>query len=78
MRRLILVEPKGFMLNTTNGPKVSEGDYVYQIWLPLFSKLFSINENIVRIKTGKTAPENTTESKVKLYHSHKNIAECHS
>ncbi|KAG1179359.1 hypothetical protein G6F70_001127 [Rhizopus microsporus] len=48
---LILVESKEFMLNTTNFSKVSEEDYVYQIWLPLFSKLFNINKSIVGIKT---------------------------
>jgi hypothetical protein len=63
---LILVESKEFMLNTTNALKVSERDYVYQIWLPLLSKLFNINKNIVRIKTGETVPENTTKSKATL------------
>ncbi|CAO3674306.1 unnamed protein product [Rhizopus microsporus] len=75
---LILVESKEFMLNTTNFSKVSEEDYVYQIWLPLFSKLFNINKSIVGIKTGKTISEDTTVSKAKLYHSHKNIVECRS
>lgn len=70
---LILVESKEFMLNTTNALKISERDYVYQIWLPLFSKLFNINKNIVRIKTGETVPENTTESKADLYHDHTNV-----
>ncbi|KAL7320744.1 hypothetical protein PS15m_000604 [Mucor circinelloides] len=31
------------MLNITNASKISGPDYVYQIWLPLFSKLFNIN-----------------------------------
>ncbi|KAG2201163.1 hypothetical protein INT46_007630 [Mucor plumbeus] len=70
---LILVESKEFMLNTINALKVSERDYVYQIWLPLLSKLFNINKNIVRIKTGETVPENTTESKATLYRNHTNI-----
>jgi hypothetical protein len=70
---LILVESKEFMLNTKNASKISERDYDYQIWLPLLSKLFDINKNIVRIKTGETVPENTTESKANLYHDHANI-----
>ncbi|RCI00033.1 hypothetical protein CU098_011454, partial [Rhizopus stolonifer] len=32
---LILVESKEFLLNARNALKVSERDYVYQIWLPL-------------------------------------------
>ncbi|KAI9485921.1 MAG: hypothetical protein EXX96DRAFT_604174 [Benjaminiella poitrasii] len=43
---LNLVESKEFMLNTANALKISEGDYVYQVWLPLLSKLFNINKNI--------------------------------
>lgn len=70
---LILVESKEFMPNTTNASKVSERDYVYQIWLPLLGKLCGINKSIIRIKTGETVPENTTAFKAKLYHNHVNI-----
>ncbi|KAG2204323.1 hypothetical protein INT47_009365 [Mucor saturninus] len=70
---LFLVESKDFMLNTRNSSKISERDYIYQIWLPLLSKLCNINKNIVRIKTGETVSENTTVSKANLYHNHTNI-----
>ncbi|KAG2204295.1 hypothetical protein INT47_009337 [Mucor saturninus] len=70
---LILVESKEFMLNTRNTSKISERDYIYQIWLPLLSKLYNINKNIVRIKTGETVTENTIESKANLYYNHTNI-----
>ncbi|KAI7889040.1 uncharacterized protein EV154DRAFT_515649 [Mucor mucedo] len=61
------------MLDTRNASKISERDYIYQIWLPLLSKLYNINKNIVRIKTGETVSENTTESKANLYYNHTNI-----
>ena len=38
-----------------------------------WQKSFNINKNIVRIKTGETVPENTMESKARLYHDYVNI-----
>ncbi|KAI8085920.1 uncharacterized protein B0P05DRAFT_433671, partial [Gilbertella persicaria] len=48
---LILVESKEFLLNARNALKVSERDYVYQIWLPLLTKLYYNHANIIGFKT---------------------------
>ncbi|CEG69827.1 hypothetical protein RMATCC62417_05831 [Rhizopus microsporus] len=62
-----LLESKSFILNKSNASKVAERDYLYQLWSSLFTKLFSIHGNIIRIKTSETVPDNTTISKMKLY-----------
>lgn len=46
------VNSKRFMLNHDNRSKISERDFVYQLWLPVFSKTFSINKEVIRIKVG--------------------------
>ncbi|CEJ05244.1 hypothetical protein RMCBS344292_19189 [Rhizopus microsporus] len=62
-----LIESKNFILNKSNASKVAERDYLYQLWSSLFTKLFNIHGNIIRIKTSETVPGNTTISKIKLY-----------
>ncbi|CAO3663322.1 unnamed protein product [Rhizopus stolonifer] len=62
-----LLESKNFILNKSNASKVAERDYLYQLWSSLFTKLFNIHGNIIRIKTSETVPDNTTISKMKLY-----------
>jgi hypothetical protein len=56
-----------FMLDTNNESKVSERDYLYQLWLPIFRNLFNINNSTVRIKTGETVLEGSSEAKAALY-----------
>lgn len=46
---------------------VSERDFAYQLWLPLFDKLFFINSNIIRIKASGTRLAGATASKEELY-----------
>jgi hypothetical protein len=58
---------KEFMLDINNESKVSERDYLYQLWLPIFRNLFNINNSTVRIKTGETVLEGSSEAKAALY-----------
>lgn len=53
--------------------KVSEVDYLTGIWVPVFKALFAINNNLIRIKTGETVPEDSTEGKATLYDDLDNI-----
>jgi hypothetical protein len=66
------IESKQFMFDETNSKKLSERDFAYQLWLPLLSKLFFIN-NIVRIKVGETVLAGTSFSKSLLYHDAENV-----
>jgi hypothetical protein len=54
-------------LDNKNTSKVSEGNCVFQPWLPVFNALFNINKNIVRIKTGETVLEGSSEAKAVFY-----------
>lgn len=61
------------MLSQENGAKISERDFTYQLWLPIFQKVFHVNSEIVRIKVGETVLSESTESKVSSYSSSRNI-----
>ncbi|KAI8366235.1 hypothetical protein BD560DRAFT_425011 [Blakeslea trispora] len=52
---LFQIESKQFMLSQNN----SERDYVYQLWFPVLTKLFFIN-NVIRIKTKEIVLAGTT------------------
>lgn len=45
--------------------KFTEGDYTYQIWLPLIKKLFNINgdNSNVRLKVAESVLDNSTDDK---------------
>lgn len=62
-----LHQANSFMLDKRNESKVSERDYLYQLWLPIFRSLFNINNNTVRIKTGETVLQGSSEAKAALY-----------
>ncbi|KAG0743011.1 hypothetical protein G6F62_012610 [Rhizopus arrhizus] len=54
------------MFNENNSNKISERDYAYQLWIPILTKLFFIND-MVRIKIGETVLAGTTIAKSLLY-----------
>ncbi|KAG0951792.1 hypothetical protein G6F57_002861 [Rhizopus arrhizus] len=58
-------ESKQF-INENNSNKISERDYAYQLWIPILTKLFFIND-MVRIKIGETVLAGTTIAKSLLY-----------
>lgn len=65
---------KQFFLNPQNPMKLTERDYESQIWVPLFTKLFSIKKIfLVRIKAGESVPEESTKKKAEQYGTDKNV-----
>ncbi|KAI7899835.1 uncharacterized protein BX663DRAFT_519662 [Cokeromyces recurvatus] len=70
---IYLVDSRRFMLNQENRAKISERDFTYQLWLPIFQKIFHINDEIIRIKVGETVLSESTESKASIYTSSSNI-----
>ena len=62
---LFQIESKQF-INENNSNKISERDYAYQLWIPILTKLFFIND-MVRIKIGETVLAGTTIAKSLLY-----------
>ncbi|KAI7870102.1 uncharacterized protein EV154DRAFT_607626 [Mucor mucedo] len=70
---IYLLDSKQFMLNKNNKAKISERDFSYQLWLPIFQKVFHINNEIIRIKVGETVLSESTESKASVYTDSRNI-----
>ncbi|RCH98228.1 hypothetical protein CU097_006236 [Rhizopus azygosporus] len=70
---LYLIDANKFILDASNNTKVSERYFAYQTWLPLLKKLFHINNDLVRLKAGKTVMSGSTYSKSDLYANHENI-----
>jgi hypothetical protein len=64
---LYLLNSSQFLLDPANQRKVSERDFAYLIWLPLFKRLFCMNDNFVRIKVGETVLCDSTSCKSILY-----------
>ncbi|CAO3655131.1 unnamed protein product [Mucor hiemalis] len=62
-----LHKANSFMLDKRYESKVSERDYLYQLWLPIFRSLFNINNNTVGIKTNETVLQGSSEAKAALY-----------
>ncbi|KAI7894390.1 uncharacterized protein EV154DRAFT_578680, partial [Mucor mucedo] len=67
---LYLLDINRFILDPVNHAKVSQRDFAYQLWLPLFKKLLYINNSLVRIKVGETVLSGFTSSKADLYSNH--------
>jgi hypothetical protein len=56
-----------------NPAKIFERDFSYQLWLPIFRKIFRINDEVIRIKVGETVLSVSTESKASIYSNSSNI-----
>jgi hypothetical protein len=71
--RVILetVNEQKYLLQPTT--QVTERDYSYNIWLPLLRKLFAINDNVVRLKSGKSALSHWTTEKQEIYLDQKSV-----
>lgn len=63
------IENNQFLMMTENADKNSEDDYSNQVWVPVFKALFSIHDNLIRLKTGETVPDDSTNGKATLYDS---------
>lgn len=69
---LFQIESKKFMFDEKDSGKISERDFAYQLWLPVLTKLFFIN-NMVRLKVGETVLAGTTLAKSSLYQDLDNV-----
>lgn len=53
--------------------KVTERDYLYNVWLPLPRKLFSISGNLIRLKFDESALSHSTTEKQDIYSEEKGV-----
>ncbi|KAL0088619.1 hypothetical protein F4703DRAFT_1847406 [Phycomyces blakesleeanus] len=67
------LDSKQFIINPKDATKVTEKDYESQIWIPLFTRLFNIKNNNIRIKSGESVPPESTKKKAEQYGTDKNI-----
>lgn len=70
---LDIYENNQTLLNPLSQRKITEYDYILNIWGPLFKKIFSINNNLIRIKCGESVSENTQKGKEGLYPGDNNV-----
>jgi hypothetical protein len=64
---LEMIDDSQHILNPSNISSLTEGDYTYQVWLPLFKRLFAIGESGIRLKAGESVSEDTTNEKWQIY-----------
>ncbi|GAA5799953.1 hypothetical protein HPULCUR_005374 [Helicostylum pulchrum] len=71
---LDVFQNNGFILEQKQPNNVIEGDYVDQIWLPVFKgPLFAINGHLVGADKGETVIKNSTQQKSALYQSDSHV-----
>lgn len=70
---LDIFENNQLLLNPMLSKKNTEYDYILNIWGPLFKKIFSINNNIIRIKCGESVSDCMKKGKEELYPGDSNV-----
>ncbi|KAG0162646.1 hypothetical protein DFQ30_001580, partial [Apophysomyces sp. BC1015] len=62
------IEYQAFLLDPSHAVLISESDYLMKIWGPLFDAILSVNNNLVRLKSGECTNNRTALMKQELYH----------
>ncbi|KAG0183928.1 hypothetical protein DFQ28_000460 [Apophysomyces sp. BC1034] len=66
--QLDTIEYQAFLLDPSHAVLISESDYLMKIWGPLFDAILSVNNNLVRLKSGECTNNRTALMKQELYH----------
>lgn len=70
---LITLDRNSFILNQANNDRVTEYDYLVQIWAPLLTSITNMDNNIIRLKVGESTSTYTTLAKKRLYSDIDNV-----
>ncbi|CAO3701296.1 unnamed protein product [Rhizopus stolonifer] len=55
------------ILNPAYPNNIPKEDFIYNIWMLLFKRLFEIDSRIIRLKPGETVPDDSTSKKAYIY-----------